>query len=64
MFQIERDSEAFRTLERMVNDPLTRYIRVSVKQPNPNPEAGPAAICLSQNQEMWTYPLRVEEVKR
>jgi hypothetical protein len=35
MFSIPRDSEAFRTLEAMVNDPNTRYIRVAVREPDP-----------------------------
>lgn len=63
MFAIPRDSEAFRVLERMVNDPEVHTIRVST---NDNVRLGSDAtpkICLKANQGMWTAPLTVEEAE-
>jgi len=65
MFTIPRDSEAFRVLESMINDPDTRYIRFAVRNVHgvDEPMLSTHAIALSQNQQMWTPPLEVEEVQ-
>lgn len=78
MFTIHRESEAFLVLERMINDPNTRYVRVAVRESDPtecNCSSGvlgfrvhrpgcksEPTICLSRNQDMWTHPMPVAEV--